>query len=166
MGQITTSIVVQFTTTGASGILTAEIDSRETGFNNGKTSFQPGDAPAFLIFKSSDVTILTVEPSAGTIADLGTGTELIEETLTFANVTEANLSKPITGGLTYKWLGNNLGVPAIVGDNLVRVPTVGVGVLQVSYQAPFEARRLSSLPTVLNGETEYSVLVVITGQQA
>lgn len=163
MAEVTTSIVVQFSTTGSSGILTAEIDSREAGFNSGKTSFQPGDQPAFLIYKSADVTIQSIEPSAGNIADLGAGLEPIEELLTFANATEATLQKPISGALTYKWLGNNLGAPVVVGDNLIRVPTKGVGVLKVNYNAPWLAKRLSGLPTVLNGETEYSVLIVITG---
>lgn len=166
MSSVTASIVVQFTSEGAAGLLNAEIDSREDGFNAGKTSFQPGDSPAFLIFKSSDVNIVSIEPSAGNIASLASGLLDVEEFLTFANKTEANLSKPISGALTAKWLGNNLGVPQVVGDNLVRVPTQGVGVLKVSYKAPFLARRLSGLPSVLNGETEYQVLILITGERS
>jgi len=164
--QITTSIVVQFSTGGSSGILTAEIDSRADGYNKGKTSFVPGDSPAFLIFKSSDVEIISIEASAGSIGNLVSGTLEVSELLQFANVDEATLQKPITGGLTYKWLGNNLGVPVMVGDVKVRIPTKGVGILKVDYNSPFLARQLSGLSTTLNGETEYSVLILITGEQS
>jgi hypothetical protein len=165
MSVVKTSIVVQFTTAGE-GSLSAEIDSRPEGYNGGRTSFVPGDSPVFLIFKTSNVTIISIEPSAGVIAGpLGTGTVPVEDMLSFAKETEASLQKPITGALTSKWLGNDLGTPTVVGEQKVRVPTVGVGVLKTNYNSAFTAYQLTGLPTVLNGESSYEVLILITGEQ-
>ncbi len=161
---VTTSLVVQFNTSGASGLLNAEIDSRPAGYNKGKTSFNPGDAPVFLVFKSSDVEIDSIEPSAGTIGDEQGGTVEVTEMLEFANVTEATLQKPVDGGsIVAKWLGNSLGTPVLVGDTKITVPNSGVAVLKVTYQSRFTAHRLNGIPTALNGETEFEVLIVITG---
>lgn len=161
---ITTSLVVNFSTSGSSGLLSAEIDARPAGYNAGKTSFNPGDAPAFLVFKSSDVEIDSVEPSAGSITDETGGTVEVTEMLEFANVAEATLQKPVDGGsIVAKWLGNNLGTPVLVGDTKITIPAAGVGVLKVTYQSRFIAKRLNGIPTLLNGESEFEVLIVITG---
>ncbi len=161
---VTTSLVVQFDATNSSGKLAAEIDSRPAGYNNGKTSFAPGDQPAFLIFKSADVTIDSVVPSAGAIADLVGGTITVEEMIEFADTDTASLSKACDSGITTsKWLGTSLGAVTLVGDSQLVAAVKGVGVLKVTYQARFVAKRLVSVPAVLNGETTYEVLIVITG---
>lgn len=161
---VTTSLVVSFTRSGnGGGILSAEIDSRQDGFNSGNTSFAPGNQPAFLIFKSSDVEIDEITPSAGEISDLGTGTMSVTEIIKFANVAEATLSKPVASGLTVKWLGNDLGAVTLVGENKLVVAAPGVGVLKVTYNAAFLAKKLVNVDNPLNGETEYEVLIYIEG---
>lgn len=167
MGTVTTSIVVQFSQ-GNSGILTAEIDARETGLNGGKTSFLPGDTANFLVFKSDDVTIDSVDCSLGPlrITPLGLGLYQVgdtgeEEWLSFANAVEADLSKPFHSDFVYEWYGNNLGTPAIKGNKVV-VPTKGIGMLKVKYKAQYRAYALSS-PSSVNGKTDFQVLVVVTG---
>jgi hypothetical protein len=165
MAEVTATLVVQFRNESA-GVLQAEIDARPDGYNNGRTSFVPGDSPAFLIYKSTNVTILAEEVSAGNIATLQGGLVSVTDFLTFANADEASLSKPIHSGAVYKWLGNNLGAPTIVGDTKVRLTTKGVGILKLTYNAQFLARQFAGLPTVLNGETEYQVIAVITGEAA
>lgn len=163
MSEVTASLVVQFAGDGA-GILQAEIDSRPAGYNNGRTSFVPGDQPAFLVFKSVNVEVTDVTPSAGNIVALGTGTMQVSELLQFANADEVTLSKPYHSGMVAKWLGTSLGSVALVGDSKLRSASKGVGVLKVTYNARFLAYRLSGVPTVLNGETEYEVLIVVTGE--
>ena len=165
MAVVKTSIVVQFTTADGGGHLSAEIDSRPEGYNKGITSFAPGDSPAFLVFKSSNVTIVSVEPSAGTITTLAGGSLLVEEMMHFPKETEASLQKPISGALASKWLGNDLGTVIVVGDLKVRVANTGVGVLKASYNSAFLAYRLGGLPVKLDGESNYEVLILITGEQ-
>jgi len=150
----------------ASGLLAAEVDSREDGYNQGRTQFVPGDQPALLIFKSDDVEIEDVTPSAGNIAPLAGGTMEVEETLQFANSDTATLRYPTTALTSSKWLGRDLGTPELVDAMTVKVPAAGVAMLLVTYDAAFEARRLSGVPAQLAGEDNYDVLVVVDGVQA
>lgn len=167
MSTVTTSIVVQFSQ-GSSGILTAEIDARETGLNGGDTSFLPGDIARFLVFKSSDVVLDLVTSSIGVaaIASLGTGLYVVgdtgeEEWLTFADTAEADLPKPYTSGFEYEWYGNNLGVPSVQGTKVV-LPQKGIGVLRVKYNSQYQAYALSS-PAQMNGKTTFQILVYVKG---
>lgn len=147
-------------------VLMVELDSREDGLNGGRTSFLPGEQPGFLIFKGDDVTVSGVRPSAGNIADIEDGTIAETELLHFADTQEATLKRPALAGLTsYKWLGNDLGVPVVQDQIKVVVPLAGVGVLQVTYDSAFDARRLSGLGVTLNGESEFEVLVLVEGSQ-
>ncbi len=150
----------------SSGLLQAEIDSREAGLNSGRTSFIPGDQPGFLIFKGERVAVDNVRPSAGNIVSLAAGNMDVSETLSFAGTQEARLKYPTAAILSYKWLGNNLGVPVLIDEATVSVPVEGVGLLMVTYQTAFLARRVSGVPAVINGETEYDVLVLVEGSQS
>jgi hypothetical protein len=162
---ITTSIVISFSPEGSSGYLSAEIDGRPEGFNGGKTQFSPGESPVFLVYKSADVTIVSIEPSAGNVAPHSTPTGLTQhqQFMQFPKTTEGSLDRPIEGPLTHKWLGANLGVPTVVGDTKIVIPTLGVGVLKLNYESRFLAYKLSGLGTTLNGESTYEVLIFITG---
>lgn len=162
---VTASLVINFNANGANGILAAEIDGRADGYNKGKTSFAPGEDPAFLVFKSDDVTIDSVIPSAGSIATLTGGVMSVTDTLQFADTDEATLSKPYESGFTSKWLGTSLGAVTRVGATKLVAANRGVGVLKVTYNTRFYAYRLSNVPNPLNGETEYIVLIVISGTQ-
>lgn len=164
MGEITTSLVVEFTTGEEDGLLTAEVDGFETGLNGGDTSFVPGDSPGFLIYKSSNVIIDSITPSVGSISNLGSAftPEPIEDFLTFTDSRTASVNKPIYSGFTSKWLGNNLGAVTRSEVN-VTAANNGVGVLKVSYNSFYSQHRLTNVPTVLNGETSFPVVIYIIG---
>lgn len=147
------------------GILLLEIDAREEGFNSGRTSFTPGDQPVVLVYKSIDVELNDVDSSAGDIAAEGTGTAEIDEYVDFVNTNEAEVRYPIVSILEYKWLGNDLGAPTFSEETKLTVPTSGIGRLKIKYTSNFIAKRLVNVPIVLNGETEYGVLVVAEGSQ-
>jgi hypothetical protein len=163
VSEVTASLVVQFRNEAA-GVLQAEIDARPAGYNKGRTSFVPGDSPAFLVYKSFNVTIDSVEVSAGNLATLAPVLVDVEEIITFAKADEATLQKPYFSGMTGKWLGNNLGSLTLVGDTKIRIADPGVGVLKLSYKTRALAYRMAGLPTTLNGEAEYQVLAVISGE--
>jgi hypothetical protein len=166
MSTVTTSIVVNFDNSSG-GQLSAEIDARPTGYNGGRTSFVAGDAPVILIFASSDVSIDEVLASAGVPGAVvgGVGTVEVSEDLQFTGSAEASLSKPFYNSFSYKWLGNNLGTPT-PSENKVLIPAPGVGVLRIKYNALFTAYRISSVPSPLNGETTFPVLIVVNGTKA
>lgn len=168
MSEVTVSLVASFDNSNG-GQLSAEFDARPTGFNKGVTSFKPGDSPAFLVYKSSDVEIETIKtsidqlpPTDAHIQSLGAGVIEIKEDIQFSNTAQGNLQKPFYNNWSYKWLGNNLGVPVPL-ENSVTVDSAGVGILRVTYNALFLAYRLTGVPNPLSGETSYSVLIVITG---
>lgn len=161
---VTTSLVVQFSQSASadSGQLSAEIDGRDDGLNSGKTQFAPGDPAFFLVFKSEDVVIDTIESSAGQLSFVGTGYfEIKDEWVHFADTNEASVGKAISDNFVYEWFGNNLGLVEVKNGKLY-CQTKGVGVLKVSYRSLFYAYRLGS-PATINGSTDFQILVLVKG---
>ena len=69
------TIRVQFGTASgdnAPGHLSAEVDSRPTGLNGGKTGFAPGETAYILVFASDNVSISETICSAGSLTAQGT----------------------------------------------------------------------------------------------
>lgn len=168
-GEITTTLVVNFQSgTGEKGFLSAQVDGREDGFNLGQTTFTAGDQPVYLIFKTTNVVVTSQLPSFGNIAFHASGILEVEQTLQFAKTREARLSQPaIPGTIVEKWIGNNLGPLTLQDDELTVLSAVGngVGVCKVTYQATFEAFRLTNIivPEPANNESAFPVLIVIEG---
>lgn len=160
-GVVTTSLVVQFGSQGdAQYHLSAEIDSREDGYNGGETSFIPGDQPVFLVYKSDELA-LTLESSTGGTQSYASGTIEQEEWLTFADEKTKSLNKPPSGSVTLKYFAGVSGA-TVVGDQ-VTLPSKGVAVYRATYNAKFLAYRMTNIPTTLGGESSFPVVIVITG---
>lgn len=159
---ITTSIVVNFEPGDDGGMLSAEIDSREDGFNKGETSFRPGDSPAFLIYKSSNVSITDMITSYGSLTNLGNGKSDESELIAFENTREVAPKKPISSNFASKWLGNDGGVIQQLETNIV-VPDKVVAVAKIDYKSSFDAYRLTGVPQSLNGETTFNIVIYIAG---
>lgn len=159
---ITTSIVVQFTgdSDADRGILSVEVDSRSDGLNNGKTSFRPGDAVYYLVFKSTNVNILKHLLTAGAKASVGIGNYEVVDFITFADSDEAQVSKPISSGFSSSWQGSSLGAIQILdGGSRIKAAQKGVGVLKVQYQSQYMAYKLSNV----NASVE-QVLIYLLGE--
>ena len=151
---ITTSIVINFNATTDS-ILKAEIDDRTTtegGYNGGETNFVPGDKPAFLLYKSSNVTVSTKLVSEGTLQVLGNPVIKKTEQLQYANEKSAELSYPYVSGLTVVRASPGMPTGSLVGNNYV-LPSQAVGIVEVSYYTQAEALRVNGasgdLPVVV-----------------
>ena len=166
MTEVTTTLVVNFQAGTAADVLQAEIDSREDGLNLGKTRFGKGDQPGYLVFTSANVVLTSQTPSAGVVQTVGIEDILQEETLRFAEERQASVSKPVFNQAlsSFKWIGNDLGTPTVVDAKTVSVPTLGVGVLKVTYLARSRQFRLTNIAVPLNGETEFEVLILIKGE--
>lgn len=163
-----TTIKVQFTDPAAAAAsnahLSAEIDARPDGLNGGKTTFEPGSTAYVLIYKSANVALLTPEASAGSFGYSGTASVSITYELQFANTRTATLNVPADSVTSYKWLGRDLGLPVLGSDKqTITVPSAGVGVLSMTYNATATIGALSS-PTSLDGESSFSILVLIQGE--
>jgi hypothetical protein len=166
MSVVTATVVVNFTDNASAGggILTAEIDGRPAGFNGGKSSFVAGDSPVILIYRTTNVVINSVIPSTGVMSPHGSGTSLETQDLQFATDVSATLDKPITGSLvSTKWLGRDLGTLSLTGEAGVRATGTPPGIARVTYNATYQAYRLSNVVSPLNGETVFPVVIVVTG---
>lgn len=156
-GIVTTSLVVNFTDPEGQGILKLEVDDRPTGLNLGNTSFTPGSSPGLLLYKSSNVTNLYKTTSEGSLSAVGNITIQKKESLTFAKVTEAELSYPCVGGFSVV-RSRGVGGAHLVGETKVAIPTAGVGVVEVVYNTVAQGFRLintvGDMPVVVYAEGE------------
>jgi hypothetical protein len=123
-----------------------------------------------LLFKDDLITRLTTDITAGSLVPAGSGTFLIEnEELVFSDDEELNqevsFQYPVYSGFTSKWLGKNGGTLQVVNRQIARKPTAGIGIALVSYTTFYTAYRLNS-PAILNGETDFSILVLFVGNTA
>jgi hypothetical protein len=144
--------------------LSAEIDGRETGLNNGETSFAPGDTAHFLVYKSANVTYNAPITSGGTIGSGGALAVNHEEFISFADTDTASLSVPVASLGAITWFGNSLGALTLGEDKMtLKASAKGVAVARVNYTANADAYSLTS-PATLGGETDFSILVFLLGQ--
>lgn len=166
-----TTITVRFTTPGALGsgsaTLSAEVDSREGGLNGGKSSFSPGEDVYILVFKSTNVSIVAIEASAGSITAAGSTIVNKTEDLTFAGQNTASLPTPTSSGLSStKWLGKSGGAMTVGADQVTvtasSVTDKQVAVARVSYSSTADVYKLSS-PATIDGEVEFTIAVLILG---
>lgn len=164
----TTTLRVSFgQSTGAgASYLSAELDAREDGLNGGETQFVPGGKAWFLIHKGANVSIDSVEASAGTVSLGGAITYVKTEEVVFEGGKTASLSMPSQGISSVKWMGRNLGGLTLGADGqTITASTEGVAVAKVSHSVNATTGSLAS-PSVIDGETEFSIAVIITGSVA
>lgn len=163
--RITASLVVNFQAdTGAatSGGLVLEIDDRSTeegGLNAGKTSFRPGDPAVYLLYQADNVKLLQHLVTAGGTSGVGGGNRNVTEYLTFSGSREASLRYPSAGGVSMSWLGRVGGAATMADQQTVQLPADGVGILQVRYQASYQAFRLSGVPQSIS-----QVMIFVQGE--
>lgn len=149
----------------ANAHLSAEIDDRPDGLNGGKTSFKPGDTAWFLVYKSTNVNIASVDSSAGTLSSgqAVTGISKVQD-VTFSDSNEGSLQVPATSISATKWLGRSLGVPSLQGNmSSVSVPSKGVAVAKITYLCDATAYSITS-PATLEGETSFTIAILVLGE--
>ncbi len=105
MTKMTASAVVSFGSSGdTSEVLTAELDSRETGMNAGKSSFGAGDTPVFLVYASVPYDWRVSQGSATVIGQREISEHEADVVVALQpgeNTTEISLDKPaVEGGVT------------------------------------------------------------------
>lgn len=155
---ITAHIVVEFSGGADTPNVLVEIDGREDGYNNGKTTFFPGETAYLLLYVPEGWTCVYTAVSAGAIAYVEDTEVSIEDFLTFVDDDTANLQYPLSGVAAFTWLGNNLGVVTVVSglcslaariyNSLTKVftPTHRVGIAKVNYKSVARVYRVSSVP--------------------
>jgi hypothetical protein len=139
--------------------ISVQLDSDRNG---GKTRFLYGEKAYYQIFFSPETMTITQTASDGTISAEGSGEELIEEYVTFANTNNGNTNFPVNRISSSEWLGNNLGAISYVSKQITSSLS-GTGILKVSYYANF-TRYAISIPE--KSDPEYYVVIYLSGSIA
>lgn len=148
--------------------LSAQIDDRVEGLNAGKTSFAPGDQVWFLVYKSDNVQIDDVVPSAGSV-DAGAAFAItLDQEVEFADSNTATLQVPAESITAIQWYGNSLGTPVLQPDKVTLIaPSKGIAVAKVSSLATAYPYRLTSPASIPDGGGnplyDFSILVLVKG---
>jgi hypothetical protein len=174
--KVSASLTVSFSAndTASSNGLVLEIDDRETsdgGLNAGNTSFKPGDTVYTLLYKATDITLLSGMPihTAGSYVSSGSGTRVVtEEYITFTDSREGSLQYPASTGVTFSWIGNPVRTDGkttpitidLSNQQDIQLSGTVVGVLKASYSANYTAYKLSGVPNAIN-----QVLLFFAGER-
>ena len=154
---ITTTLVINFSAGDTGGILLAEVDDRPDGFNAGDTNFRPGSSPAFLLYKSSNVTIQQMVVTEGSLSALGSVTVEKSEDLQFAMEDTADFRYPYASGLVTDLIApSGFSISASTG-NTAKLNTKGVAIARVRYKTVAQAYR------IVGASGNLPVLVYISG---
>lgn len=164
---ITANVVVQF---GKQVGASAEVDDRAAGYNNGKTSFVPGEVVYLLLFYPEGYEVKFSESSAGNLVKVADDQkDITDEVVQFADTDSASTQYPMSSIPLYSnipatWLGTSLGSLRKVGESEVTPPARArdastgkpnpehrIGIAKVSYSANCEVWKLYGVPTLSGG---------------
>lgn len=144
--------------------LSAEVDDRAIGLNEGKTAFLPGDTAWFLVYRSAGLA-LTLDSSAGSVMG---GDEVYfnkTEDVSFEASAAAALPVPARSILDVLWIGRSLGNLQLGADGMsLTAATSGVAIARVTYAVKAVSYGLAS-PESVAGLNDFDVLVMITGSR-
>lgn len=151
---ITATVRVQYESSSDTNLLLdAIIDDRDDGLNGGKTNgFPPGTDVYILTFLNSKTDHDSQTATAGTIQRSSSNDGLYEvtERLFFANDSSKSIRYPVaaSGSFNTEWLGVDGGNPSLSSDQrTISFQNPTVGLLEVKYEAAFEAFRLTGVPS-------------------
>lgn len=166
----TATIAIKFgdgstTASSINGHLSAEVDSRTSGLNGGKTSFAPGETVWVLVYKSSNVGIKSVVASAGSITQGANVTVSKSFDTLFEDTKQASLPVPADSITSNVWMGRSLGNMTLnTNKQGVTVDVSGVAVNKTTISCTALTYGVTA-PANINGETSFSILVLITGEE-
>lgn len=160
MSIISTSISIAFRTSlVGDGVLAIEADDRPEGMNAGKTQFTVGDNPGLLVYKTSNVNLLSMHTTEGGLNDEGADTRVVEEFITYADSREGEFSKPVYSDFTILQVwGGSVG-DYFRNDTQLILPEVSLLVVKVRYTVRFHKFRLSG------ASGEAPVVVLARGEE-
>lgn len=156
---ITAHIVVPFASDEDVNVV-VEIDDREDGLNQGKTTFAPGQDAYILAFLPDGWSIASVTVTAGTIGYVKGDSKAVEQYLEFPNTDDSTLSYPFSNTFQYTWLGAAPGILTLVNQFRVVLPPrtqdplsgafdpeYRIGIAKINYNSVCQVWRVSGVPT-------------------
>jgi len=146
-----------------SGYLSAEVDRRDDGLNQGRTTFHPGETAHMLVYHDPKTTIQDISASTGLILPNADQIFQRSEDITFDETGTAFLSRPATAIQSVIWMGSDLGVLTLAPDGrTVTAASIGITVARVTFTVRARSWRLST-PSTVAGLDSFSVRVQIAG---
>lgn len=167
--EITATLVVNFGAEAAANndALVAEVDNRETGLNDGKTSFNPGDDVWILLYPSTNVVLNEPVTSWGDLI-LRAGTEYVEkeQDIQFVDEIEGRVTYPMLSGFLPSFIGRDASPVSQTGELTLQIAQPKdvehwARVLRVNWTAEARAYRLTN--TFISGFDSYQIVVHFTG---
>ncbi|ABK43790.1 hypothetical protein Mmc1_1279 [Magnetococcus marinus MC-1] len=148
----------------SSGHLSAEVDRRVDGLNQGRTTFHSGGSAHLLLNHGPETTIQAVSASTGSLLPNADQSYTISEDLMFDGSNSATLSQPAQSIQSVIWLGNDLGALTLAADGItVTAANSGVAIVRVTFTVRSRSWNLSA-PESVAGLDSFPVQVRITGQ--
>ena len=145
------------------GYLSAEVDGRADGLNQGRTSFSPGSTPHVLVHAGPGVIVSGVDASAGSLFPGARQVFQVEEDLVFSGSNQVRLSKPARSLDTWIWMGRDLGGLILEPDGItITASSAGLAVARLKNTVETAAWGLSS-PNTLGGENAFPVQGKVVG---
>lgn len=138
-----------------------EVDSREDGYNQGRTSFSSGDDAYLLLFVPKGYDVVADMASVGTLSYVGLDSKAVEDYLTYANEDQATVQYPITTGFSAAWYGSapSPSITVKSDDQTVALsarpydpvskklnPEYRIGVARVNYSSACRVYKISNVP--------------------
>ncbi|MBF0295682.1 MAG: hypothetical protein HQL96_10885 [Magnetococcales bacterium] len=149
--------------TGSTGFLTAEVDGRIDGPNEGRTTFYGGDVVHLMVHVGDDVTLLDPLVSTGVVWLDGQEETTITEDLVFSLSTTATLSKPALAIDSELWFGLNLGPLTLETDQrTVTARFAGVAIVRVTYRSMMQ-HWIAWVPETVAGHDAFPFQVRFAG---
>ena len=148
---------------GDIGVLSAQVDNREDGLNNGATQFYPGDNIGFLVYKAEGIKLTELIPSSGTIFQQPDQVLSVEEDLEFFDTNKVSLNLPTVSIDSVNWLGTSLGTLTLDADGItVTSASSGTAIARVTVTRNAKAYHIST-PTSVGSLTEFPIITSIKG---
>ena len=143
--------------------LSAGVDDRDAGLNNGDTQFQPGDIAWFLVYQSQNVVIDYVKASAGTVVAGSQQNFSRTEDFNFEDGDSVSLPVPSYGITSVLWIGNSLGNLTLGGDGMsMKADSKGVAIARVTYMVTPDSFGIVA-PATVAGLVDFPILVLVKG---
>ncbi|ABK45366.1 hypothetical protein Mmc1_2875 [Magnetococcus marinus MC-1] len=146
------------------GHLSAELDRRVDGLNQGHTTFHSGGSAHLLVNHGPKTSIQSISASSGALLPNADQSYTISEDLMFDGSNSATLSQPAQSIQSVIWLGNDLGALTLATDGMaVTAASSGVAIARVTFTVRSRSWSLTA-PEVVAGLDSFPVQVRITGQ--
>lgn len=173
MENVVKSLMVDFaghssSVEGLVGFLRLEADDREPtdGGLNVRNPPLFTDVFSLLLYSHKATKIKAVTSDGSLVYKPTVHTRVVkDEILTFADQETATARYPVNSIVSSEWLGTNLGEVTTNGGTTLTVPTVGVGVLKLTYRTSYQVLEVSLGSVDVTGESEYALAVVVTAEE-